>query len=73
MLKETASRMRVRRKKGKKFWTARGLRQGCALNSYLFNILITDKERRNEKKKMGRSKVGEEKVYSGLRGMIQYC
>lgn len=29
---------------GERFWTGRGVRQGCPLNPLLFNILITDME-----------------------------
>lgn len=51
MQKETANKVRVGREKGKKFWTARGLRQSCALSPYLFYILIADIEEEMKKGK----------------------
>jgi len=54
ILRETKSRVKVGRKVGECFWTARGVRQGCPLSPMLFNILLADVEER-----MGEVKWGE--------------
>lgn len=43
-LRETRSRVRVKVVVGEKFWTTRGVRQGCPLGSLLFNVLPADLE-----------------------------
>ncbi|XP_024890196.1 golgin subfamily A member 6-like protein 22 [Temnothorax curvispinosus] len=44
ILRETRSRVRVGDELGEKFWTGRGVRQGCPLSSLLFNVLLADME-----------------------------
>lgn len=41
---ETRSVMRVGNRVGKKFWTEKGVKQGCPLSPLLFNLLIADME-----------------------------
>lgn len=51
ILRETISRVRVGGEEEEKFWTARGVRQGCTLSSILFNILLADLEEEQGKVK----------------------
>lgn len=38
MLKETVTRLKVRNKEGRKFWTGREMRQKCPLSPRLFTL-----------------------------------
>lgn len=42
MISETKSRVRIGKRVGEKYWTARGERQEYFLSSMLFNILLAD-------------------------------
>jgi len=64
MLRETKSRVRVGKRIGEEFWTARGVRQGCPLSPTLFNILIADLEEEMTKGGWGGVRLGEGKIYT---------
>lgn len=65
LLRETKSRVKMRRELGDSFWTAREVRQqGCPLSPILFNILVVDLEEEMGKIKWGGVKLEEGKVYS---------
>ena len=59
---ETRSVVRVGESCGEKFWTEKGVRQGCPLSPTLFNIMIADLGRRLERDDIGGVKVGQRKV-----------
>lgn len=64
ILRETESRVRVGGEVGERFWTARGVRQGCPLSPMLFNLLTANLEERMGKVKWGGVKVKGERIYS---------
>jgi len=64
ILRETKSRVRMEGEVGESFWTGRGLRQRCPLNSILFNILITDLEEEMRTVKWRGVRLGEKRIYS---------
>lgn len=49
--KETINKVRVGGKVEKRFWTAKGVRQGCSLRTKLFALLIADLDDRLERKR----------------------
>jgi len=51
ILRETKSRVRIGGEMGEKFWTERGVRQGCSMSPILFNILMSDMEEEMSKVK----------------------
>lgn len=44
ILRETTCRVRVGDEERERFWTARGVKQGCSLSPSLFTLLIADME-----------------------------
>lgn len=44
ILRETRSRVKIRREMGESFWAEKGVRQGCPLNPLLFSIMLADLE-----------------------------
>jgi len=64
ILWETKSRVKVKRQWSEKFWLARGLRQGCAVNPMLFNLLIADMEEYMAKGRWGGVRILGERNYT---------
>lgn len=58
MLRKSIIRVRVGGKMGEKFWTARGVRQGCPLSPLLFNLLVADLQEELRKGRWGGIRLG---------------
>lgn len=61
--RETRNRVKVGGKIGKNFWTARGVRQGCPMSPYLFNLVLADMKEMLRRGGWGGVKLEEEKVF----------
>lgn len=59
---ETRSVVKIDRSYGEKFWTTKGVRQGCLLSPLLFNVMIDDIEKTLGRNKVGGVKIGREKL-----------
>jgi len=59
---ETKNVVKVGNKMGKKFWTEKGVRQGCPLSPLLFNLMIADIEEGLGRDEVGGTRVGGRKV-----------
>lgn len=62
IMRETSCRVRAGGKIGEKFWTERGVKQGCPLSPLLYNVLTAEEEM--AKVKWGGVKIGEKKIYT---------
>ncbi|XP_077255544.1 uncharacterized protein LOC143893719 [Temnothorax americanus] len=64
LLGETICRVRVGEEMGERFWTGRGVRQGCPLSPILFTLLLADIDDELKKGGWGGIKLGKRKIYT---------
>lgn len=64
MYQETTCRIKVGEKCTRKFWTGKGLRQGCPLSPLLFLIMIADVEEYLRKRMNGGVSLGRRRIYT---------
>lgn len=62
--KETRSVVKVGGKTSKKFWTTKGVRQGCPLSPTLFTLYIAELEEKMERGQAGGVVIGREKIWT---------
>lgn len=62
MYRKTKSRVRVKKKMGEMFWTAREFRQECPLSPLLFSVLVAYLEQEMSKVRWRGEKIGKERV-----------
>lgn len=62
--RETRNRIKVNGKLTGKFWTTRGLRQGCPLSPTLFSLYTAELEEKLRRGQTGGMVIGREKIWS---------
>lgn len=62
--KETEVKIRCGEEFTDKFWTKKGVRQGCVLSPLLFNLYIADIDREMSKRGIGGIGVGKERIWT---------
>lgn len=63
MYEETKCGVRIGEKMGESLWTERGVRQGCPLSTYIFNIYIVNLAGKFRKTGWGGIRIRGEKIY----------
>jgi len=63
LYRETTCRIKIGEKITNKFWTERGLRQGCPLRPLLFILFIADIEKYLKARREGGTVIGKKKIY----------
>lgn len=64
VIRETVGKVKIGKRERRKFWTERGLRQGCPLSPCLFTVLLADLDVELEKGRWEGIDLGRRKVYS---------
>jgi len=64
MYEEPTYRIKIGMKGTRKFWTGKGLRQGCPLSPLLFLILIADVEEFMKGRSNGGAQIGKKRIFT---------
>ena len=62
--KKTRNTIEANGEMSSKFWTTKGVRQGCPLSPTLFTIYVADLEETMRKNQEGGVRVGKEKIWT---------
>lgn len=62
--KETKVAIKSKEKMAEEFWTFRGVRQGCILSPFLFNMYIADLDKYFREREIGGLKLDKERIWS---------